>query len=409
MRQFFFIAIIACSFAVAGEGSIYSRFGIGDIHLASRGKNIGMGSVGVGMFSETSINFANPAALAKIPRTLISAGYQYANYSSEDAGGTSVIGTGNLNEFGLAFPVYSPKKMVLSLGILPYSTVGYLQEVTQTVAGAAAVQQFEGRGGLNTADLSLSYAATSDIILGFTAHYLFGSINKDETLNFNSGDIFSGSYNQTLSLGGIGLTLGGMYSGIDKALGLSTNGTLNLGATLFSGASLDFDDEILRNFSSNQDTIAVNNKTIDLPVGFSIGVSYLRNKIIYAADLDFQNWDNFKINGIHPAEVQNSIRIGAGAEFLQSDNFVDSYWDRVSYRFGGYYRITNAKVKGTSINEMFVSGGIGFPMSFESRLNLGLEYGIRGTTSSSLIKDTIIRFTVSLTASELMFIPPPID
>ncbi|MBI2427899.1 MAG: hypothetical protein HYV29_03735 [Ignavibacteriales bacterium] len=409
MKQILFIAFIVSSFAVAGEGSIYSRYGIGEIHLGSRGKNIAMGSVGVGMFGETFINFANPAGIANISRTLVTAGYQYRNYNSEDATGTSVIGTGNINEFGIAIPIYAPKKMVLSLGVLPFSTVGYLQEATETVSGSSVIQQFEGRGGLNSAQLSMSYAATSDLAVGLTAHYLFGAIYKDHTINFSSSDFFGGSYNQTLSLSGFGLTLGGLYAQIDKALGLSTTGNLNLGATFFTGSSLDFDDEILRNFSSNQDTVAVDNKSISLPFGFSVGLSYNRNRIVYAADVDFQNWDNFKINGIKPAEMQNSIRAGVGVEFLPSDNFVDSFWDKVSYRLGGYYRVTNTKVNGTSINEIFASGGLGFPLSFDSRLNLGLEYGIRGTTSSLLIKDTIIRFTVSLTASELMFIPPPID
>lgn len=411
MKQFLAVTLTLCSFAMAGEGSVYSRYGIGEIHLASRGKNSAMGSVGTGMFGETFINFANPAGLAGIPRTLVTAGYQYRNYNSEDASGTSVVGTGNISEFGLALPIYFPKKIVLSLGILPYSTVGYLQEATQKVGSdsAAVIQQFEGRGGLNSAQLSVSYSAASDILLGLTAHYLFGAIYHDHSIHFSSPEFFGGSYNQTVSFSGFGLTAGGLYTGIDKALGMSASGNVNLGATFFSGSSLDFDDEILRNFSSNQDTVASNNNTVTLPFGFSLGLSYSRNKVIYAADVDFQNWDNYKVNGAKTAEIQNSIRIGAGIEFLPSDNFVESFWDRLSYRLGGFYRVTNTKVKGTSIDEMFASGGFGFPLSFDSRLNLGLEYGIRGTTSSSLIKDTIIRFTVSLTASELMFIPPPID
>ena len=94
---------------------------------------------------------------------------------------------------------------------------------------------------------------------------------------------------------------------------------------------------------------------------------------------------------------------------MQSNNIADPFWEKISYRFGGNYRKTNVVLNGQSINELFAAGGIGFPFSLDSRMNLGLEYGIRGTTSSSLIKDTIIRFTISLTVSELMFIPPPID
>lgn len=401
--------VLFSSFVIAGEGSVYSRYGIGDIQLTARGKNIGMGSVGTGLSGETFINFANPATLTSITRTLFTAGYQYQNYRSEDATGTSIIGTGNLSDFGIAFPIYTPKKIVLSLGVLPYSTVGYHQEIERTISGQHILQQFEGRGGLNSAQVSVSYAATPGFMLGLTSHYLFGAIYKDQTIRFTSSDFFGGSYHQTLSLNGFAVTVGGLYNGIDKALGIETNGTVNLGATFFSGSTLDFDDELLRNFSSHQDTIAVNNQTVNLPIGFSLGLAYTRNKIVYAADVDFQHWNNFNTNGAHPAEIQNSLRFGGGAELLPADNFTDSFWDRVAYRLGGYYRITNVNVNGTSIDELFASAGFGFPLSFESRLNLSLEYGIRGTMSASLIKDTIVRFTLSLTASELMFIPPPID
>ena len=132
--------------------------------------------------------------------------------------------------------------------------------------------------------------------------------------------------------------------------------------------------------------------------------------MVYAADVHFQNWDNFTIEGIHPAEIQNSVRLGAGVEFLPQSDFVgDDFFKRLSYRFGGYYRMTNLKLNGNSINEMFGSAGMSFPMSAETRMHLALEYGIKGTTSSSLIKDTLLRFTVSVSASELMFIQPKIE
>ena len=344
-----------------------------------------------------------------IARTILSVSYQYKNYHSEDASGASIVSTGNINSFALAFPVYSPKKMVLTFGIVPFSSVAYEQQITDTRYGGIT-QTFEGRGRITSGQLSISYAVNSDISLGLTTHYLFGSIYKDQKVDFNSTDYFDGSYNQTKSLSGFALTLGGIYSGIDKALGFSDTKEMNVGYTLFTGSSLDYDYQLLRNFSTNQDTISANNKTITLPVGFSFGLSYLKNKTVYAADVHFQNWDNFKVGGVHPPEIQNSVRLNAGVEFLpQSDFAGDEFFKRLSYRFGGYYRMTNLKLKSESINELFGSAGMSFPMSIETRMHLALEYGIRGTTSSSLIKDSLLRFTVSVSASELMFIQPEIE
>lgn len=409
--KIFFLCLSIISFAAAGKGSIYSRYGVGEVNTFLSGKNTGMGNTGIAMFGETHINLLNPASSANITSTILSASYQYSNYTSEDASGSSLFGTGNISSFALAFPVYSPNKMVVTLGVLPYSKVGYEQQLSGTTAsGDQYKQTFDGRGGISSGQLSISYAAYPDLILGLTSHYLFGSIYRDQTISFATGSFFGGSFNQTYSISGFGLTLGGIYSGIDKALGFSESKQLNLGVTLFSGSSLDYDEQTLRNFSTNQDTVSVNDKTIDLPFGFSFGLAYLKSRTVYAADVHFQNWDNFKVNGIHPSEIQNSIRMGAGVEFLPSSDFIsDDFWKRMSYRFGGYYRMTNLIVKNESINELFASAGVSFPMSVETRLHVGLEYGIKGTTSASLIKDSMLRLTVSVSATELMFIQPPIE
>jgi hypothetical protein len=398
------------SIAFAGKGSIYSRYGIGDINPFLSGKNVGMGNTGIAMFGETHVNVLNPASSANITSTILSASYQYSNFTSEDASGSSVFGTGNISSVALAFPVYAPKKIVVTLGILPFSKVAYEQTVAQTVSGNQLLQTFDGRGGVSSGQLSVSYAVDPDLILGLTTHYLFGSIYRDQSITFLTGDYYGGSFNQTYSVSGLGFTLGGIYSGIDKFLGLSDTKQLNVGATLFSGSSMNYSEQTLRNFSTDQDTVSVDNKTIDLPFGFSFGLAYLKNRTVYAYDVHFQNWDNFKVNGIHPSEIQNSIRLSAGVEFLPSSDFMgDDFFKRLSYRFGGYYRMTNLKMNGKSIDEMFASAGISLPMSIETRVHLGLEYGIRGTTSASLIKDSMLRFTVSVSASELMFIQPPIE
>ncbi len=397
------------SFVFAGKGSLYSRYGVGEINTFLSGKNIGMGSTGLAMFGETHINLLNPAGTSNISNTIISISYRYTTLNSGDASGSSLISTGNISSMAVAFPVYAPKKIVMTLGILPYSSVGFDQQITQTISGNQVTQSFEGRGGITSGNIGFSYALNSDVILGLTGHYLFGSIYRDQTISFISNDYFGGSYNQTFSMSGFGLTLGGIYSGIDQALGLSATKNLNLAMTFFTGSSLSYDEETLRNFSADQDTIAPGERTLSLPAGLSFGLAYLNNRTIYASDVHFQNWSGTSIPGA-PTSFQNSLRLGAGVEFLPSSDFAgDDFLRRVSYRLGGFYRISNISVNGQSIDEMFGTAGISFPLSVETRMHLGLEAGIRGTTSSSLIKDTVIRFNIAVAASELMFIQPPIE
>jgi hypothetical protein len=49
------------------------------------------------------------------------------------------------------------------------------------------------------------------------------------------------------------------------------------------------------------------------------------------------------------------------------------------------------------------------PFSGETRLNLAMEYGERGTLAKDLIKDKIFRFNLSLNISALWFVQYPED
>ncbi len=396
--------------ASGGKGSVYSRYGIGEINPFLSAKNVGMGNAGIALFGETHINLLNPAAAATINRTIISASYQYHTLFSEDANTSTVLGSGNISSFALAMPVYSPNRIALTLGILPFSSVSYEQSSAGSIDGNPYTHTFEGRGGISSAQIGLSYGVSSELVLGATMHYLFGSIYRDQSTTFASSDFFGGSFQQTFSLSGYAMTFGVVYTGAGAVIGLPAEDRLNVGATVFTGSSLNYDEEILRNFSVTQDTTRINTKTIDLPFGFSAGLGYTKNKTVYAADIHFQNWGSFAMDGVTNPNLQNSIRVSGGVEFLPVSDFVsDDFWRRVSYRFGGYLRRSHLNISGNSIDELFGSAGISLPFSFESRIHLGLEYGIRGTTASNLIKDSIVRFTLSLTASELMFIQPPID
>lgn len=409
MKKIITALVLVVSFSFAGKGTVYSRFGVGEINLFSSGRSAGMGNTGIGLLDNTSINLSNPAAIGTIARTMLTAGYQFQSFSSADAGGSSVFGTGNINSFAIAFPVYTPKNMVLSLAALPFSSVGYEQQIESTFDATTIYQTFDGRGGISSAQLSLSYAPASDLMVGATMHYLFGAIFNDQVISFSGSNYYNASVNQTLSCRGFGFTLGGIYSGIDQALGMSASKNVNLGMTLFTGSSMTLDNESLNHYSSNTDTVSAGNQSLELPFGVSFGLAYALNNVNYTADVNFQNWDSYKIAGVHPSEIQNSFRIGAGVEFLPAKDFTDSYWQKLAYRFGGYFRQTNVKVNGQSINEIFGTAGVGLPISVDSRMNVGLEYGIRGTTSASLIRDTVLKFVISLSASETMFIQPPVE
>ncbi|MFA6541906.1 MAG: hypothetical protein WCT99_09915, partial [Bacteroidota bacterium] len=71
MKKIIAALILVVSFSFAGKGSVYSRFGVGEINLFSSGRAAGMGNTGIGLLDNTSINLSNPAATGSIARTML--------------------------------------------------------------------------------------------------------------------------------------------------------------------------------------------------------------------------------------------------------------------------------------------------------------------------------------------------
>ncbi len=106
----------------------------------------------------------------------------------------------------------------------------------------------------------------------------------------------------------------------------------------------------------------------------------------------------------HAAHLAARGDLGLGAERLPVREFNASWLDKFAYRLGFYFISTYYKINGEPINEWGVTGGFGMPLTRSTRLNVGIEYGQRGTTSHNLIKDNIFRISLSLNVGELWFV-----
>ena len=115
------------------------------------------------------------------------------------------------------------------------------------------------------------------------------------------------------------------------------------------------------------------------------------------------NWASTKYFGLPPVNIRNSVRTSFGFEAIPAKD-ADSFMKRIVYRAGIAYNSTYYEINGVGINEYVLSGGLGLPMGLESQLNIGLQVGIRGSMDNHLQKDTMIRLSVALSASELWFL-----
>ena len=113
----FFSVLFLSSQLVAANGSIYSRFGVGDIATFISSRSAAMGGTGIALLTDGYINRANPAALGRISRTQYSADFQYQGFAMNDGTASSFLSSGNFQGAMLAFPLYSEYNIAFAFGI----------------------------------------------------------------------------------------------------------------------------------------------------------------------------------------------------------------------------------------------------------------------------------------------------
>ena len=414
-RILFLVSFFAATAQLfASNGSIYSRFGVGEISSFISGRTAGMGNAGLALLTDGYINSVNPAALGRLTRTQYEGDFQYQGFAMNDGTSSSFLSSGNVQEAMLAFPVYAEYGMAFAFGITPFSRTAYSVKSKDTQAGQEILQSFDGNGGLTSAQFGFSLSPLHDLYLGLTTHYLFGTINRRQQLEFTGAQYFVSDETQSVAMKGFAFTLGAVYSGVDVALGASKEKNLNVAATLFGGSNLSASEQLIENYVSSRETTGVRSGTVKIPVGFALGAAYLiPEKAILTGDLRVQSWNDYNYLGVHPDEIRSSLRVGVGAEFFPTRTIGETFYRQVTYRIGSYMNASYVKVSNEPINEYFVTGGVGLPIFFiptsEARLNVSLEYGIRGTTSNGLQKDSITRLTISLSGSDTWFVPPEIE
>ncbi|MCK6649726.1 MAG: hypothetical protein L6Q66_08720, partial [Bacteroidia bacterium] len=132
--------------------SPYSRYGIGDLNgkgfaqgYAMAGSHIALQNDSLPMFF---INTGNPASYSTNRLTTAELGLSYSRIQLSNASTKSVTNSASLGYVALAFPF--KKWWGGSIGLIPYSTVGYKVSDQQSITNVGTVDfLYEGSGGIN--------------------------------------------------------------------------------------------------------------------------------------------------------------------------------------------------------------------------------------------------------------------
>lgn len=413
------IIVLFCvnTFAQKTNTSPYSILGIGEEISAKTVEEMSMGGSGTVGNYEYQLSFTNPATYSGFRLTTYSIAGQNRGLTVKDALTTQKSSSANLSYLVLGIPV--GEKAGFVFGLQPNTSVGYSIENTilDSEGEVSEISLYEGDGGTNRVFLGAGYQVSEGLSIGFEGDYVFGNI--DNSIINQQRDVQLGTkYVTDTRVKGFGLKTGFLYKKyLKNDLYLSLGGSFELENELESEGHEYLYSVSFTNGESPRDTIlnAASNGFYNKPMKTSLGVGIGKSKK-WAASLDYSFQDKIELGGNllnrNPKlAFRKSSQLSLGGFYIPKYNSISSYWDRVIYRAGVRSQQTGIMVDGSGngtqfndVNDFGISFGVGLPMSNEmSRLNLGFEFGKRGTTDNGLIEESYFNFKLGLLLSNKWF------
>ena len=396
------------TFAQRGTSSAYSFYGIGETKFKGTSENRAMG--GLSIFPDsTHINLQNPAGFGGLKLTTFSVAGSYNATKS-----VSNIDEGNSENSSIDYltvGVPLSQKWSAGLGLMTYSSVGYrIQNVTE--GSFATSNRFEGNGGVNRVFLSSGYKINSNFSVGATVNYNFGEIETSaleflQTVQYGTREL------NTSQVGGFGFDIGAMWEkkiNSKQKLFLSAVFTPESTLTLSNSrsiATIQF-SEFTDPFIIDEQEIVVADTKIKLPTKIAFGAGFgEERKWLVGAEFTLSQASSLqnRFEDITNASFENAKKFAVGGYFIPQYNSFTSYFKRITYRAGLRYENTGLVVNNKSIEDAAVTLGLGFPVPGGfSNINLGMEYGRKGTRAADLVRENYINFTVSLSLNDKWFV-----
>lgn len=400
------MALLIGIFAVTAQNgtiSPYSRYGYGLLNDNTTSSQRAMGGVGYAMNSGRQINVKNPASYAAIDSLtfLFDMGVSMTSLWSEEGAAKEQKFGGGLDYITMQFPL--GKYMGGSVGVLPYSSVGYA--FGSKIDNGSSSR--EGAGSINLLYAGVAGRPFKGFTIGANIAYMFGSTINDSYATTVSGS--TALFEREIQVRDWYLDLGVQYG-----FNVSHRNRITLGVTYSPGKDLHGHSYLYTyEYSSNENLKPETTEdyklkglySIPMTVGAGINFSH-DNRIMAEIDFTYQPWSKAKYRNIDNTDetspLANRYRLGAGVEFTPDPR--GSYFRRVKYRAGLYGNRDYLIVMGNNVRECGASVGLGFPVpSFKTIVNVGFEWRRRQAHPNPLIKENYLGITVGVNFNELWF------
>ena len=412
------VAIISIN-AVAQQGtaSPYSFYGIGELSYKGTVENQSMG--GLSIYSDSiHINLLNPASLGKLKLTTFTIGANHKSANLKSSNNSASTSNSTFEYLAIGLPM---GKLAMSFGLLPYTSVGYKTGFSNYKTATAGEGRFEGSGGVNKAFLAAGYSINKNLSLGIDLNYNFGKISNEAIiitdlqydirernesnlsgLAVNFGTTYTKMINNNLQL-----TAGATFS---PEISLTSNNTREIATIVFNTNGVDIPRDI-KEVDLKQ--LNLESTKFKLPTKLTIGTGIGKMKKWFAG-IDYtylgtSNLENLTFNNTN-VTYSNANKIALGGFYIPKYNSLSNYFSKVVYRTGFRYENTGITIQNEDINEFGISFGVGLPVGRKfSNVNIGFEYGSKGTIKNNLVKENFFNINLSLSFNDKWFQKRKID
>ena len=345
--------VTGTAIAQNNTNSPYTRYGYGDLSDQSFGNSKAMGGIAFGLRDGAQINPTNPASYTAIDSLtfLFEGGVSLQNMNI--SGGGLKLNAKNASFDYLAMQFRLAPWMAMSVGLLPYSNVGYTVSDSQTTDnGLAYSRSFTGDGGLHQMYVGAGVKVLKNLSVGVNASYFWGDITRTRGM-FYPGTSSYDSYQRKM-------------------------------VTSISDYKLDF---------GAQYTQALTKKS-SLTIGAVYSPKHKLNN----------DYTSIVIMGASSSSYGTEYKDVLDAEYIP--NLIGrSYFAHIKYRLGAYYTTPYYKIDGKKASREYgVTAGFGLPVPrSRSILSISGQFVRVKGLETNMVNENIFRVSIGLTFNERWF------
>ena len=409
-----------------GSNSSYSRFGMGILNDQSQGFNRGMSGVGIGIRNGHLLNMSNPASYSAIDSLSflfdVGVNFSLGHLSSKTA--SINVRNCSLDYVNAGFRLH--RGLGLSLGFVPYSTIGYNFTTETNVARQytttqpiTATNTYKGDGGMHEVYVGVGWRAIKNLSIGANIGYLWGAYDHSLQQTFMENGTVSSTYSGLNSIQAADIRTYKIDLGAQYPIRIGKADLLSLGVTTGIGHQIKTDATLTRYTTAGDSTVITARRPFELPYTFGIGGAWIhKGKLLVAADVSHERWGDCKAPMMtevgkkltyqaQTGSYMNRTKVAAGAQY-QPDIYKKNYLMRMVYRVGANYSTPYLKINGKDgPSEYGLTAGVGLPITNQynnrSMVNVNLQWLRRAPGESGMIKENFFMINVGMSFNESWF------